>query len=292
MQKKSEFSEIMKEFIIKNRAASYFILTFFVSWIGVLLIAMHTGIPATENDFNRLLPIAMTPYLLGPSIASLVITAIVDGKKGIKDLVKKLTNWKFKSKWYVISALTLPAFSICILFFLSRFSDDYIPNIITADNKVNLILSGLIYGIVGGGILEELGWSGFAVPKLKQKYSTLKTGLVVGFFWGAWHFLPTIWGSGNESGELLLSVFLPGFFFHYAGLVPFRIIMVWVMDNTKSLLGPIIMHTTLTAFLFFMLNISKFGIPLFIYYACLAAGFWIIVAYLISKKGIHKKRID
>jgi membrane protease YdiL (CAAX protease family) len=278
----------MKEFIVRNEVISYFILTFIISWIGILLVATQTGIPATEDDFNRLLPIAMTPYLLGPTIVSVLLTATIDGKKGIKKLISRLVNWRFRSTWYVLSALILPVLAICILFVLSRFSDDYLPDILTSENKIDLIISGLVYGIIGGGILEEIGWSGFASTKLREKHSILKTGLIVGFYWGAWHFLPTIWGSGNESGELLLSVFLPGFFFHYLGLIPFRIIMVWVLDNTNGLLGPIIMHATLTAFLFFILNISQFGKPLFIYYACLSAGLWLIVMYLIKKKEIHR----
>ena len=278
----------MKQFILEHKVASFFVLTFFISWIGILLVSLQTGIPASENDFNQLLPVAMIPYLLGPGIASLVLTLVIDGKKGLKRILKKLVHWKFEPKWYVISVLILPVLSICVLFFLSRFSDDFIPDIITSEDKATLILSGLIYGIIGGGFLEEFGWSGFVVPELRKKYSILTTGLILGFFWGAWHFLPTIWGSGNESGELLLSVFLPGFFFHYAGLIPFRIIMVWVLDNTQSLLAPIIMHATLTAFLFFILNISKFGSPLFIYYVFLAAGFWVIVIYLILKLRIHK----
>ena len=234
----------------------------------------------------------MTPYLLGPCIVGLVLTALLDGKKGIKQLFKKLTHWRFKPKWYALCALLLPLLAMLILWFLSRFSNDYIPDILTADNKLNLVVSGLVYGIIGGGLFEELGWSGFVVPRLRQRYSVFKTGLIVGFFWGAWHFLPILWGCGDASGSLQLSMFLPGFFFHYAGLIPFRIIMVWILEQTKSLLGPIIMHATLTAFLFFIFNISKFGVPLFIYYACLALAFWMIVIYLIRKKGIHKKQLE
>ncbi|RKN83544.1 CPBP family intramembrane glutamic endopeptidase [Ulvibacterium marinum] len=48
----------------------------------------------------------------------------------------------------------------------------------------------MIYGIIGGGLLEELGWSGYVTPKLREKYSVVKTGLIIGVFWGAWHFLP------------------------------------------------------------------------------------------------------
>ena len=45
-------------------------------------------------------------------------------------------------------------------------------------------------GLIGGGILEELGWTGFAVPTLlRLRYGVLSTGLIVGVLWGVLHFL-------------------------------------------------------------------------------------------------------
>ncbi|WP_074407615.1 MULTISPECIES: CPBP family intramembrane glutamic endopeptidase [Aquimarina] len=276
----------MREYAKRNAVTFFFILTFIISWSGILIVASQTGIPATSKQFDKLLPIAMIPYLFGPSIAGFIILGITKGKKGFKDLLKKLMTWRLRTRLYLIAILTIPILSIISLFILNQFSEVYIPDIFTTEDKTTLILSGLIYGIVGGGILEELGWSGFATPKLREHYGVLKTGLIIGVFWGAWHFLPVIWGSGDSSGNLVLSKFLPGLFFHYAGLIPIRILIVWLYDKSNSLISPLIMHATGTASTFFIFNISEIGIPLFIYYFLLATLLWLSIVLIRYKFGL------
>lgn len=59
-------------------------------------------------------------------------------------------------------------------------------------------------------------------------------------------------------------------------------------DRTNSILLPLIMHATLTTSAFFILNISKTGFSLFIYYLILAISLWVIVAIVIS---LNKNRV-
>ncbi|PKV52846.1 CAAX prenyl protease-like protein [Aquimarina sp. MAR_2010_214] len=276
----------MRAYAKRNPITSFFILTFIISWSGILIVASQTGIPATAKQFDKLLPIAMIPYLFGPSIAGFVMLGITKGKKGFKMLFKKLVKWRLGTRLYLIAIFTIPILSIISLFILNQFSEVYTPDIITTDDKITLILSGLIYGIVGGGILEEFGWSGFATPKLRERYGVVKTGLIIGLLWGVWHFLPVIWGSGNSSGDLVLSKFLPGLFFHYAGLIPIRIMIVWLYDKSNSLILPIIMHATGTASTFFIFNISEVGIPLFTYYFLLAFLLWSFIVLIRYKFGL------
>lgn len=277
-------------FIKRHPVLTYFVVTFAISWSGVFIVAGSTGIPATNDQFEKFLPIAMLPFLLGPGIASIFLTGILYGKAGFRELLSRLFRWRVNYRWYAVALLTLPIFTIVILFVLSQFSEVFLPDILTTDDKVSLILTGIVYGIIGGGLLEELGWTGFAVPKLKSSYGIFTTGFIVGGLWGAWHFLPVIWGCGNSSGELDLPKFLPGFFFHYAGLIPFRILMVWIYDRTNSLLVPMLMHATLTAGTFFIFNISETGMPLFIYYLLLAVALWIFVAAVAAANGWQLSR--
>lgn len=281
----------MGDYIKNNPVTLYFILTFIISWSGILIVANQTGIPATTEQFDKLLPIAMIPYLLGPSIAGFIMIGPTKGKKGFSELFRKLLKWRLGSTIYLIAIFTVPILSFISLFILYQFSEVYIPDIITTNDKTSLILSGLIYGIMGGGLLEELGWTGYATPKLREKYSVLKTGLIIGVFWGAWHFLPVFWGSGDSSGNLVLSRFLPGLFFHYAGLIPVRILIVWLYDRSLSLIPPIILHATLTAFTFFIFNISQVGVSLFIYYILLATLFWVFAALIKSKSLLKSNKI-
>jgi uncharacterized protein len=67
---------------------------------------------------------------------------------------------------------------------------------------------GIAVGL-GAGFFEELGWTGFAIPRMRLRYGILSTGLIVGVLWGAWHFLMNFWASGVTSGELSLAIFVP-----------------------------------------------------------------------------------
>ena len=273
--------------IIKTRPLwSYFILTFIISWSGIIALSFFTGMPAPSKTFESIAPIAMLPLVIGPTIVGLFLTAIIYGKVGLKNIFSRIIKWRFSIKWYIFTSLTLPILASIVLFVLSNYSSDYLPKIITSDTKINLLVTGLLVGVFLT-LFEEIGWSGFAIPELRKRYNLLSSGLLLGFLWGAWHFLPVFYGSGDVEGKFDFLIFYPGIFFHYAGLIPFRILMTWLYDKTESILLPWIMHATLTSCTFFILNIDKTGFPLFVYYVALSIVLWIIVIIVFK---FHKSR--
>src|SRR5829696_9249970 len=129
---------------------------------------------------------------------------------------------------------------------LSLFSPEFVPGILTASVKASLLQFGFLAGLgLGTGFLEELGWTGFAIPRMRLRYGVFSTGLIVGLLWGAWHFLSNVWGSGTSSG-VPLALFMPVILFSF--LPPYRMLMVWVYERTESLLVAILMHASLVAF--------------------------------------------
>ncbi|MBI9036154.1 MAG: CPBP family intramembrane metalloprotease [Bacteroidales bacterium] len=278
----------LNNFIGKHPVFIYFILTFVISWSGVFIRAFSTGMPASADVSAKIGPIAYLPFLLGPIITSFLLTILIEGREGLRKLINSMVKYRTGIRWYAVGLLTLPILASTTLLILSQFSNDFIPDIITGDNKVRIILTGIIVGIIGGGVMEETGWTGFAIYRLRSRYGIFTTGLIVGIVWGGWHFLPVFWGCGDGNGNLDMSLFLPGFFFHFAGLIPFRILIVWVYERTRSVFLAILMHSTLTGGLFFILNISVKGKSLFKYYLALAVLLWILVALIINvnrKKG-------
>ena len=153
----------------------------------------------------------------------------------------------------------------------------FLPDIVTTEDKLPLLLTGIAVGLFGGGLMEEPGWTGFAAPRLRRRHGVLTTGLIVGAVWGVWHFLPTYWGSGDSSGVLSLSLLLPPSFFYVAVLPAYRVLMVWVYDRTESLPVVILMHASLTASTLFVLAPAVEGARLFLYYVVLAAVLWGVV---------------
>lgn len=273
----------MKTFIKQHPLFSYFLVTFIVSWAGIFVVAIFLGMPATSDTFENIGPIALIPTLLGPPIVGVVFTGLLYGREGLRSLLAKFLRWKVPVKWYLIALLFVPVTLCLILFILSRFSPDYYPKILLQPDKTNFIITGILTGLLGGGLFEEIGWTGFATPELRKRYGVVKSGLILGFFWGLWHFLPVYWGSGDVNGNLDWSLFLPGLFCHYTLLVPYRVLLVWLHEKTNSLPPVILMHASLTAFILFILNLNEGGLPLFVYYSCFSLILWALV-WLCAKK--------
>ena len=272
----------------KHLLLTYFVLTFAISWGGVLVLGAPYGMPTTSEQFEKVWFIVFIPYFLGPSLTSLLLTGIFDGREGFRRLLSRLVKWQVGIRWYVVALFTAPLLAALILLLLSLVSSEYLPAIVTANDKIAVVLMGTMVGLIEGGLLEELGWTGFAVPKLKQQYSIFATGLIVGALHAVWHFLPTFWGSGDSSGAFDLLLFLPPCLFYIGVLPAYRVLMVWVYDRTASLLVAILMHASLTASTLFILSPAATGVPLIIYYIVLTAVVWAVVAVVQRWQALSK----
>ncbi len=275
----------IKAFIKKRPVLIYYVLTFAISWGGVFILGAPYGMPTTSELFAKRWPIVFLPYFLGPSIASVLLTGLVYGKDGFRELRSRLLKWRVSARWYAVAFLTVPLLVTPILLALSLISPVFLPDIVTTADKAGLILLGLGVGLIEGGFMEELGWTGFATPELRRGYSIVRTGLIVGILHTVWHFLPTFWGSGDSSGAFDLLLFLPPCLFYIGVLPAYRVLMVWVYDHTGSLLVAMLMHMSLTASTLFILSPAARGVSLMIYYLILTTVVWIVVAMVIMTSG-------
>jgi uncharacterized protein len=278
----------IKTFIKKNSVLMYFLLTFIISWGSVLIIVGPGRFPGTPDEMTRLLPFVILAMLGGPSVAGLLLTGLVSGRAGLHELRAKLLRWRVEARWYAFALLTAPLVFTTVLFALSFTDPVFLPGILTTGDKLSLLLSGIAGGLAVG-FFEELGWTGFAVPRLRLRHSVVMTGLIVGVLWGAWHFLTNdLWASGTISGGLSLPVFLSvnllGFL---VGQLPaYRILMVWVYERTESLFVVMLMHASLTASTLILGPLAIAGVPILSYGLALATAMWLIVAVVaISNHG-------
>lgn len=285
--------------IKRHPVLAYYVLTFAISWGGLLLVIIAGGssIPATVEEFKRLIPFAIPFMLLGPSVAGMVMTGLVDGRAGLRDVFARIVNWRVHVGWYAVALLTAPLVFTVVLFALSRTSPDFLPGILTTGDKATFVLTGLAAALMVG-FFEELGWMGFAVPRLRLRYSVLTTGLIAGVLWGAWHVLgndlwggPTGGGGAPYTAELPLPVFLTatGFALLVGQLPAFRVLMVWVYDRTGSLLVAMLMHASLDAATFILGPLAMSAVTSFTYSIGVAAAMWIVVAgfALASRQAVR-----
>lgn len=256
---------------------AYFVLTFAISWGGVLAVVGFDGFPGTAEDFRTLLPMVVVAMMAGPSVAGLAVTAFSLGKPGLQDLLLRLLKCRVGARWYAIALLTGPLMVSGVLMALSLTSPVFLPGIITVSDPATHLVLGLVTGLVAG-LFEELGWTGFAIPRLRLRHGIFATGLIVGIAWGAWHLLVTWWGSTDTAGSLSMAVYLPAMAFSF--LVPYRLIMVWVYDRTESLLLAMWMHASLTASVRIFDPVPISGWSIVLYNLVFGAALWAVVAAL------------
>lgn len=234
-------------FARRHPGLTYFVLVFVISWGGILLLVGPGGIPGRPEQVAKKMPMALLALFAGPSVAGLACTALVHGRAGFRDLLARILRWRVGVREYAVALLLAPLLVGSVLFGLSWISSAFLPAIVTADDKVGLLVFGIAWGLIGGGLLEELGWTGFAVPALRRRRGPLATGLIVGLLWGAWHYLIAFWASGTSTGALSLASFLPGLVFYVASLPAYRVLMVRLHDRTESLLLAMLMHAIFSA---------------------------------------------
>ncbi len=226
--------------------------------------------------------------LAGPSVSGILLTALVNGRKGLREISFRLIRWRVGLRWYAIALLAAPLLMMAIYLILSLLSPKFLPGIFAAESKFSHLLMGLVTGLMAG-FFEELGWTGFATPRLRQRHSILGTGLIVGIPWAVWHILPALWlgfASGTISGALsTVSYLIDPFLF----LVTSRVLIVWVYDRTgESLLLPMLMHMSLTSSARIITPMGIVGAPLMLFGIVWAAVVWAIVTVITLAKGDTK----
>lgn len=156
--------------------------------------------------------------LFGPALAAIIMAAVAKGKAGVKALLRRTVLWRVGLPWYVI-ALGLPTTLSCATAVLAYLvgTSDFIR--VGALAPIEVVLFVLVVG-------EELGWRGYALPRLLEKRSALAASLILGVLWGLWH-LPTFLVPGTPQYGLPLTAFV-------LLTIEYSILMTWVFLHTAG----------------------------------------------------------
>lgn len=244
-----------------NPLTSYFILVFL----------MINGFASIEIFHFFEVP-KIVLWFLGssaPTISAIIIAYIVDGKKEVKKLLKPILIFKVNLKWYVAAFAVTFLSTVISISYLSLNSID-VP-------VINLlgVIPMLIMTFVMGPLVEETGWTGFALPKLQSRFNALSSNIVLGILWGVWH-LPLWFLPGSAQSSMSFWLFL-------VIVVALRIIMGWAYNNTKgSIFIAILFH-----FFFNLGNqigVELLGLPMnhFLYLAGVILVFYAVCIVIVS----------
>jgi membrane protease YdiL (CAAX protease family) len=273
--RKEDMMTAIEAFVTRHPVRTFFALAFAISWAGVLVVVGPDGIPTTIEHLMTIGPAMYVAMLAGPSVAGLLMTSLVSGRAGLHEVLARLLTWRVGGRWYPVALLTAPFLATAVSLALSLLSPEFLPAVFMTNDKAPLLLSGLAAGLIVG-IFEELGWTGFAIPRMRRRYGVLSTGILMGVLWGAWHFI-MFWEPGSFSGAFPLALLLVKLF---SWLPAYRVLMVWVYDRTGSLLVAMLMHGSLTATQLILMPLPAPGMSLLTAILAWAAALWIVVAMI------------
>jgi membrane protease YdiL (CAAX protease family) len=133
-------------------------------------------------------------------------------------------------------------------------------------------------GLVAGSF-EEIGWTGFATPRLLARHRTFIAGLSLGLAWALWHALVDFRQNFNAQGVNWLIEF---FVLYIAALTAYRMLMTWVYAHTQSLLLAILMHASYTGWLLVLYPATTFEQGL-VWQAVFAVALWAVAAVVMLR---------
>ena len=174
---------MLKSNIQKYPLISFVIINYLISW-SFLYPCYQMILNAEEDTFPKLALIGLIGAY-GPTISAIIVEKITNGNQGIKELLKKLLIWKVHFKWYLFTFF-IPVLLYGLAVLISKLFGFQLGQINLKEGLSSsflFILIALPFGPMG----EELGWRGFFLPRLLEKYNVWKSSIIIGFAWTIWH---------------------------------------------------------------------------------------------------------
>ena len=235
---------------------AYFAITFGLTWgLGACFFLFPAQLTAVFGKVSVTNPLFILA-VYAPTISAIVVTSFIDGAAGIRRLLARFLLWRIGIRWYLAILVGIPMLSVIAMLLNAAFTQTPL----SIDHWYQLFLLGptghwIVDAAAAGGLWsvvrvligsffadpgplgEELGWRGFALPRLLKDRSALSAGIILGIIWGVWH-LPAFLIGGTPQNSMSFPFFM-------IGAVGISVLMTWAFKGTGgSVLATALIHWT------------------------------------------------
>ena len=215
----------------------FFVLTFILSWaIWLPVMTASFGLPGITFPPSGLVAALM------PAVAAVVVTAWSRGWSQVPALLRQITVWRVRPAWYAAALLLVPTMIAIVFLASSVWRGSWLP----APQLTVGAVAFMVLIQVPNTLAEELGWRGFALPRMASRLGWLPAALVLGVIWASWH-LPYWISAPNVHLYGAMAVVL-----FFAMPVAASLFLAWMYRSTRSVLLPWLAHLSINVAIAFM----------------------------------------
>ena len=210
-------------------AFRFFALTYLVSWSCWIPAVVMSGPRQGPSDGDRGMLLLGT---IAPAVVGLALTGYQKRKAGLTGIISRLVQADVGIQWYLFATLYMPTIKAAVALSY-RLTTARWP-VFGHESPLVIVIATLLSTPVQAG--EEIGWRGYALPALADRFGLGLASILVGLVWGIWH-LPLFFLPGADKYGQSFPVYV-------SGVIAFSIAIAWLYGHTQgSLLLAMLMHS-------------------------------------------------
>lgn len=216
-----------------SAALPFFVITYLASW--TFFAAAGYVLSRLSSSAGTLL--AGLLFFLGaiiPSLVAIALTVRKEGRTGLRTLLAGLRKWSVDAHWYLFALGYMIAVKLAAAF-VNRLALGEWPRFGQVPWYLMVVAIAFSTPVQAG---EEIGWRGYALPRLANHFGLARASIVLGVIWACWH-LPFFFIPGSDN-------FGQSFPLYLAAVTAISVAMAWVYFRTSgSLLLTMLMHAAI-----------------------------------------------
>ncbi len=226
---------------------TYFLATFAWSWLcwaPVVPVFRAQGLSGAPWWAYLLLLVGS----YGPTLMAVALTARAGGRAAARALARRLAPSRGRLPWLAF-ALVFPSLLSVGGMVLLGLGGESLGGFSLA--RAYLVPIALLAAVPFGPLAEELGWRGYALPRLRERWGRMGSSIILGVVWAAWH-MPLFWapaGTSISGAPVTMSAVA----FYVALLVGFSVVFTWMHEHTDGdVFLAVMLHATFNAEVIFL----------------------------------------
>lgn len=213
----------------------FFLLVFGVTWgFGALYALFPHWLVALFGPPSGSNPVFLVA-VWAPTLTAILLSTVIGGRANLRDLFGRLLKWRIGWRWYAAATFGIAAVGLIPQIVSAMFAHAHPPDFAIGHWRDWMAAGALGFVADPGPLGEELGWRGFALPRLEARWSGLASALVLGAIWGTWH-LPAFFIPGLPQNAFPIWAFV-------IAVVSLSVLVTWIVNNAGgSVIVAILVH--------------------------------------------------